>query len=397
MYIIFFEFINFATAMSVRGGKEVRMSKVKKDIEEKNEKKKGGFSALPAKTRLVIILAAAAALVAIVLTAVYFAYFRKPDYVRLGEYKGLTYTHVDSTVTDEEVAAEIQKIVDNKTRYEKLEDRKGTVLEEGDIANCTYEAKDGETILENGAGNFEIGSGEFEEFENAILGHIVGESITITAKIPEGYKGTGKLSEYAGKEISFEVVINYVSAKNIPEITDEFVDEITYGKCIKADEYEEYVRKILEDEKTAEANENIANQLISKVIETSEFHDIDEKVQEYYDTMYETYESAAANYELEISEYIDQFYGMSLDDFKTELRDVVENLVKEQVVLQAIADEEKLKINDSLYKKYMSEYLEEYNYSDEQSFLDNYGEESVRESMLYDYAIDFLIENAVEG
>lgn len=381
----------------MRGGKEVRMSRVKNEIEEKNEEKRNGFMNLPAKTRLVIILASVAALAAIVLTAVYFAYFKKPDYVKLGEYKGLKYTSADSTVTDDEVEAEIQKIVDNKTRYEKLDDRKGTALAEGDIANCTYEAKDGETVLESGAGNFEIGAGEFEEFENAILGHIVGESITIKAKIPEGYKGTGKLSEYAGKEITFEVVINYVSAKNIPEITDEFVDEVTYGRCTKADEYEEYVRKNLEDEKNAEAYEDIANQLISRIIETSEFHDIEEKVQEYYDTMYETYESAAENYELEISEYIEQFYGMSLDEFKSELREVVENLVKEQIVLQAIADEEKLEITESQYKKYMSEYLEEYNYSDEQSFLDNYGEESVRESMLYDYTIDFLIENAVEG
>jgi trigger factor len=73
------------------------------------------------------------------------------------------------------------------------------------------------------------------------------------------------------------------------------------------------------------------------------------------------------------------------------------DLVKEQLVLKSIVQSEGLTITDDIYQKYIAEYLEDYGYTDEESFLDYYGEDSVKESMLYDYAIDFVVDNSVPG
>jgi trigger factor len=319
------------------------------------------------------------------------------DHVVVGQYKGLTYTPIDTSVSDEEVQAEIQKVIDNKTKYEKLDDRNGTTAENGDIVNCTYSATLNGEVIEEGTGNFEIGSGEFSEFEDAIKGKVIGDSITVVATVPENYSGSSALKDVAGAEVSFEVTLNFVSQRIVPEITDEFVAEVTKNECTSADDYEEYVRAGLEADNIEAADVQISQELIEKIIDSSEFIDIDDMVQEYYDTMYSTYEDAAKAYDLSMDEYIQEYYSISLDEFKTQLSDAMNDLVKEQLVLKSIVQSEGLTITDDIYQKYIAEYLEDYGYTDEESFLDYYGEDSVKESMLYDYAIDFVVDNSVPG
>lgn len=325
---------------------------------------------------------------------VYFAFFREEKHVKLGQYKGLTYTQKDVSVSDAEVQEEKERLINSRTSYEKLEDRNGTPSQKGDIVNCTYKGQADGKMLEEGSGNFELGSGKFKEFEDSITGRNIGETVDITVVIPNDYSGTGALSEYKGKEVSFEVKLNYVSQKTVPEVTDGFVTDVTGGKCSSAEEFEAFLKKEIQDEKQAEADSEKVQELIDQIIADSEFIDIDGMVKEYYDTMYDTYMSAAKRYELGMDEYIKQFYSMELADFQAQLKDTMTDLVKEQLVLKAIAEKEDLKLDSERYNTYLERYMEDYGYSSKDDFIDYYGEDAIRESMLYDYAIDFVIENA---
>ena len=65
----------------------------------------------------------------------------------LGKYKELTYVRQDTLVTDAQIDEKIQSYITQGIRYEKLDDRMGSLLEPGDIVNCTYVAvKDGNEI-----------------------------------------------------------------------------------------------------------------------------------------------------------------------------------------------------------------------------------------------------------
>ena len=325
---------------------------------------------------------------------IYFAFFKKESHVKLGEYKGLSYTPVDTTVSDAEVQAEKERLINKKVSYEKLSDRVGTLVVEGDVANCTYKATIGGEVLEEGSGNFEIGSGEFREFEEQIVGKIIGDTLTIVVSIPEDYNGAESLKECAGEAVEFEVTINFVSKKNIPELTDDLVFDVTGGECNSVDAFESYIKDMLAAEKELDAQASIINEVLDQVIADSTFTDIDGLVQEYYDTMYDTYVSAAEHYELSMGEYIRQFYSMELEEFQKELKTTMVELVKEQLVLEAVVEKENLKISGDRYNTYLKKYMEDYGYTDKEAFIEYYGVESIEESMLYDYAIDFIVENA---
>ena len=67
----------------------------------------------------------------------------------LGEYKGLSYTWEDATVTDEEVEEEIGYELEWYTEYEDVTDR--TTAQDGDVVNIDFVGKiDGEAF-ENGS------------------------------------------------------------------------------------------------------------------------------------------------------------------------------------------------------------------------------------------------------
>lgn len=327
-------------------------------------------------------------------TFIYFVFIKDDSHVKLGTYKGLTYTPIDTTVSSEEVQEEKERLINSRVTYEKAEDRDGTPAEEGDIVNCSYKASFGDEILEEGSGNFEIGSGEFKEFEDEIKGKLIGDTVTITAVIPENYTGTETLRECAGETVNFVVTLNYVSIKKTPELTNEFVADVTGGECRSVDAFESYIKETLASEKESDAESQIIQELLDKVIADSEFTDMDTMVQEYYDTMYDTYLSAAQHYELSMGEYVRQFYSMELEEFQKELKSTMVDLVKEQLVLDAIVKKENLKLSQERYDTYLKQYMEDYDYTDKDAFIEYYGADAIEESMLYDYAIDFILENA---
>lgn len=327
-------------------------------------------------------------------TFIYFVFIKDDSHVKLGTYKGLTYTPIDTTVSSEEVQEEKERLINSRVTYEKAEDRDGTPAEEGDIVNCSYKASFGDEILEEGSGNFEIGSGEFKEFEDEIKGKLIGDTVTITAVIPENYTGTETLRECAGETVNFVVTLNYVSIKKTPELTNEFVADVTGGECRSVDAFESYIKETLATEKESDAESQIIQELLDKVIADSEFTDMDTMVQEYYDTMYDTYLSAAQHYELSMGEYVRQFYSMELEEFQKELKSTMVDLVKEQLVLDAIVKKENLKLSQERYDTYLKQYMEDYDYTDKDAFIEYYGADAIEESMLYDYAIDFILENA---
>lgn len=340
-----------------------------------------------------VIIAVVAIIAAIVIGLVLFFIFgKKEPKVNLGQYKGLTYKTIDIAVTDAEVEQDIQYSIKAETTYKKLDDRLGTETVVGDIVNCSYKAMYDGKVLQEATGNFTIGSNEFKEFEDAITGKIIGDTITVIAEIPEDYSADPTLP--AGEEVTFDVVLNFVSAKIVPELNDEFAKKVTAGKCSTVVEYREYIKSELEEDKKEEAEAEIVKELTNKIIKNSQFENIDGQVDEYYNTMYATYEAGAEHFGISMPEYTERFHHLQLDEFQKKIRETMIDLVKEQLVYREIADKEKLKISDEKYKEYMSQYLKEYGYDDEKAFVEYYGKESIEESMLYDYAIEFVINNA---
>ena len=187
----------------------------------------------------------------------------KPE-VKLGKYKGVKVDKEVITVTEEEVAAEIEKERENNARTIEVE---GRAVEDGDIATIDFEGFVDGVAFEGGKGEnypLTIGSGSFiPGFEEQLIGKNKDEEVDVNVTFPEDYHA----EELKGKEALFKVTIKEVKTKELPEVDDEFAAEVSEFETLA--EYKEDIRKKLTEKKEKEARNAKEEAVITAIIEDS--------------------------------------------------------------------------------------------------------------------------------
>ena len=171
----------------------------------------------------------------------------KPE-VTLGKYMGVTVTKIDTTVTDEEVDAALEQERNNNARTVTVTDRP---VAEGDTAVIDFEGFVDGVAFEGGKGEnhpLEIGSHTFiDTFEDQLVGKNAGDEVEVNVTFPEQYQA----ADLAGKPATFKVKINEIKAKELPELDDEFAQDVSEFDTLA--EYKESLKKNLEEKKVNEA------------------------------------------------------------------------------------------------------------------------------------------------
>ena len=142
--------------------------------------------------------------------------------VTLGQYKGLEVEKAEVVISDEQVAAELNRMAQNVASTETVE----RAAQMGDTANIDFEGFENGVAFDGGKGeNFDLklGSGQFVPgFEEQIVGMIAGEEKDIDITFPEDYH-----AELAGKAVVFHVKLNKLSETIVPALDDEFAKDVS--------------------------------------------------------------------------------------------------------------------------------------------------------------------------
>jgi trigger factor len=193
------------------------------------------------------------------------AEFEVVPQVELQDYKGLTVKYHDPEVTDEDVNKRIEELRHQKAEFINEDPRP---LQDGDFAVMELESiagVDGPPV-KNDEMTLEVGGGDtLEDFSEHLRGMSPGEEKEFDVKYPEDY-GQPKL---AGKTIRFRANVKGVRRKELPEINDEFAQDL--GDYRTVDELREAVRKSLFGQRQYEAQQEAKNQLVDKLVDLHEF------------------------------------------------------------------------------------------------------------------------------
>ena len=168
--------------------------------------------------------------------------------VTLGKYMGVTVTKIDTSVSDDEVAEALEQQRNNNARTISVTDRPVAV---GDTAVIDFEGFVDGVAFEGGKGEnhpLEIGSHTFiDNFEDQLVGKNAGDEVEVNVTFPELYQA----ADLAGKPATFKVKINEIKAKELPELDDEFAQDVSEFDTLA--EYKESLKKNLEEKKENEA------------------------------------------------------------------------------------------------------------------------------------------------
>ena len=167
--------------------------------------------------------------------------FVRPD-VELGQYTHLGIEKKVEEVTDDDVMADIERARDRAARYVEVTDREAKL---DDQANIDYQGLLDGVPFEGGTAQgheLVLGSGAFiPGFEDQVVGMKIGEEKDINVTFPENYHS----KELAGKPVVFKVKLNSLREKEVPELDDEFVKDVS-ETANTVDEYKKEIREKLE-------------------------------------------------------------------------------------------------------------------------------------------------------
>lgn len=310
------------------------------------------------------------------------------DSVKLGDYKGVTFTPVETEgkVTDEQVEAEIQGLLDEHA----VETEVDRAAKEGDIVNIDYVGlKDGVAFDGGTSSDFdlELGSGTFiDGFEDGLIGAEKGQELSLNLTFPEGYQS----EELAGQDVVFDVTVNSVKESKPAELSDAFIKENTNSETVE--EYRKATKEALTAAAEADAEDQKKSEVFQKVMEASEITVADATIDTYYNEQLANYEKQAVQAGIDLETMV-SYYGSDLDTFKSQLRAMAEEASKQNLVVNAIAEAEGLTVAD----EDKDALAEEFGYTDKDNMIEMVGDTIVNNYILTEKVVTFIADNAVEA
>ena len=312
--------------------------------------------------------------------------------VKLGKYKGVQVTKVDTTVTDEEVDNAVEAERQKNARMVTVTDRAAA---NGDTAVIDYEGSVDGVPFEGGKAenhSLELGSHSFiDTFEDQIVGHNAGDEFDVNVTFPTEYHA----AELAGKPAVFKVKLHEIKVKELPELNDEFAQDVSEFDTLA--EYKADVRKHLEVEKENEAKRTKEDEAIARIIEKSEMEIPEAMIETQCENMVNDFAQRIAQSGLTMEQYM-QFSGMTLDKLKEQVRPEAEMRIKSSLVLEQIAKDENIEISDEEVDAEIERMAAQYGM--EADKLKEYMGESEKTSMKRDLAVtkavDLIMENVKE-
>lgn len=313
--------------------------------------------------------------------------------VKLGEYKGLTYTETDVSVSDDEVESQINSTLTAHATAEQITDR---AVEDGDTVNIDFEGKiDGKTFdggTASGA-SLTIGSGTFiDGFEDGLIGVKPGDKTTLKLKFPDEYKTN---TDLAGKDVTFDVTVNYIKGDDIvPELDDYFVKGLNIDDVSNVKEYRAYVKSQLQANKESEAEKSKQSELLQQAVDNAEIKEIPEELVTQYATQYTDYYKQYASYfGLELSDFLTQYMNQTEEEFNQSAEDYGKERAGYMLVVSAIAKAEKVDV-DALYDEKVAQYAEQSGYADAATLEKDYSKRYLNQIIINEEVQNILEENA---
>lgn len=310
------------------------------------------------------------------------------DYVTLpDDYMAIPAESYDVAVDDYTISNFMAYLQANAGKTEAVTDRAAQL---GDSATVSYVGKvDGKEFLGGTVDNHYVTLGMNDlvsGFEDQIIGHKVGDKFQVTVTFPEDYQATedtaGNEMELAGKEATFDVTLNGLDIKVLnDEDVAEFFGEDTLMDGSKVDTVEKAMQYYTERQELTNRQDFVENYLI----ENSTVSELPESVIGQQLKIEQEYaEKQAADNGYDSAEAFLKEYGYDdMDAYLEECREDAETATKRTLILQAVAEEQNIKPQESSFNAYFG--------GDPSLALETYGQGYTAQ-----LALDYEVKNVLQ-
>jgi len=316
----------------------------------------------------------------------------KPE-VKLGTYKKVKVKKADTEVTDADVEEALKRELEAQARMVNVEDR---AVVDGDMTTIDYEGSVDGVPFDGGKAEeypLTIGSHSFiPGFEEQIIGMNIGEEKDINVTFPEEYHAP----ELAGKAAVFKVKLHAIKAKELPVADDEFAQEVSEFDTL--DEYKEDLKKTIQTRKENQAKAEKEDAVIEKIIEKATIDLPEPMVNDQVENMINDMAARMQQQGLNMEQYM-QLTGMDINKLKEQMQPQAVKRLKSRLVLEAIAEKEKLEVTDERFDEEISNMASMYQMEADKlkELIGENEKNQIKKDIAVQMAVDFVREAAVEA
>ena len=310
----------------------------------------------------------------------------------LGEYKGIEVPIQDREVTDEDLKKELDRELEKNSRMVTVEDRPAQM---GDICNIDYAGTVDGVPFDGGTSqgyDLELGSNTFiPGFEEQLVGVSTGEEKDVKVTFPEEYHA----DDLKGKEAVFHCKLNKIQNKEIPELDDEFAQDVSEFDTL--DEYKEDLKKQVAERKKTMADNADINAALDYLVKNTTIDLSELIINDQADNMFRNYANNFASQGMSMDQYLNML-GQTAEQFKEMMKPEAEKQLKAQFILEKVAEKEDIKATDEQVDEKLSDMAKSYGMELDklkEIFSEDYLEQ-FKEEMKTELAGKLLGENAVE-
>ena len=317
----------------------------------------------------------------------------KPE-VTLGEYKGLKVDKVSTRVTQKEVDEEIQKELERSARTIEVTDR---AVQDKDQVILDFEGfVDGEAF-EGGKGEkypLTIGSGSFiPGFEDQLIGAEIGKEVEVNVTFPEDYQA----KDLAGKAAVFKCTVHEIKAKEIPELDDEFVSDVS-DKSETVDDYKAEVKAKIKERKENEGKQKREDQSVEQAVANAEIDIPEPMIDLQARQMADDFARRIMQQGMSLEQYF-QFTGLNEEKMMEEFKPQAEKRIRTRLVLEAVAAAENIEVSDERLDEELTKMAESYQMEVDKlkEFMGENEKKQMKEDIAVQEAVTLIADAAVEG
>lgn len=261
--------------------------------------------------------------------------------VTLGAYKDIEVKKDKVEVTQEDIDAKINELLNKNVELEIVEDGS---IESGNTAVIDFEGFVDGVAFEGGkAENFslEIGSNTFVPgFEDQLIGMKTNEESEIKITFPENY-----VANLAGKEATFKVKVHEIKRKVVPTLNDEFVKEADIADVNTVEELKEHFNKEVLAKKEDEADSKQLQELVNLVCEKAEFEVSDKMIEEEAGYMIDNFKARVEQNGLNYEDYL-KMTNTDEEKLLQQAREEALKNLKQIFVINEIGNVENIVVSD---------------------------------------------------
>ncbi len=276
--------------------------------------------------------------------------------VSVENYKGIEVKKIGTVrVTKDDIEKELVKLQERNARLVTVED--DTPAEIGDMVNIDFEGSVDGKLFEGGSAkdtNLELGKKQFiDNFEEQISGHKIGDEFDVNVTFPENYH----VKELCGKKAVFKTKLNQIKKKELPEINDDFVKDISEFDTLK--DFKEDLKNKLSESKKKKLKDDSENEMIDKFIELVKVDIPEALIKTKVKELIRDFEYRLQSQGLSFKDYM-KFTGTNEEKLSDTFRPQAVNHVKFDLGLKKVAELENIQISDERIEKEYEKVAEQY-------------------------------------